>query len=164
MSSTRPPGAVPRDHTARCALDPCSREMQAAWGTMHVMMRTHVLAPHVTLVLLVAGCVAQREGAVMTPSDRPIACALTPDELNARREQLLPGLLRRANEVTDLEDGLRMRFESRAGLLAELVGIIEQERTCCSFLRFQLTAEPDDGSVVFDVTGPPGTREMLRKL
>ena len=96
--------------------------------------------------------------------DQPIACTLTPGELSSRREQLLPGLLKRAEEVTDLGNGLRMRFESRPGLLAELVGIIDQERSCCSFLRFHLTAEPGTGPVTFEVTGPPGTREMLRAL
>ena len=53
---------------------------------------------------------------------------------------------------------------SSVQMLAELVGIIYQERTCCSFLRFHLTAEPGTGPVIFEVTGPPGTREMLRAL
>ena len=96
--------------------------------------------------------------------DQPIACSLSPAELSNRRDQLLPGLIQRAEEVTDLENGLRMRFGSRPDLLSELVGIIDQERTCCSFLRFQLTAEPGTGPVTFEVTGPPGTREMLRAL
>jgi hypothetical protein len=96
--------------------------------------------------------------------DQSIACTLTPGELASRREQLLPGLMERAEEVTDIEDGLRMRFESRPGLLAELVGVIDQERTCCSFLRFHLTAAPGTGPVTFEVTGPPGTREMFRAL
>jgi hypothetical protein len=42
--------------------------------------------------------------------------------------------------------------------------IIDSERSCCSFLRFQLTAEPATGPVTFDETGPPGTREVLRVL
>ena len=101
----------------------------------------------------------------MAASDSsPIACALTPDQLSSRRDQLLPGLVQRAPEVTELENGLRMRFESSVGLLADLVKVVEQERTCCSFLRFQLTAEPENGAIVFEVTGPPGTRELLRSL
>ena len=95
---------------------------------------------------------------------QPIACTLTPGELTSRREQLLPGLMERAEEVTEIEEGLRMRFESRPSLLAELVAVIDQERTCCSFLRFHLTAAPSTGPVTFEVTGPPGTREMLCAL
>jgi hypothetical protein len=85
---------------------------------------------------------------------------LTPDELNSRREQLLV-VVKRAEEVIELEEGLRMRFESSPGLLAELARIVDQERICCSFLRFQLTVEPGTGPITFEVTGPPGTREML---
>ncbi|HVS09661.1 MAG TPA: hypothetical protein VMS76_07275 [Planctomycetota bacterium] len=99
-----------------------------------------------------------------SPDDATIACTLEPDELSARREQLLPGRMRRAEQVTDLQDGVRMEFKSSPGLLAELAGIIDSERTCCSFLRFHLTAEPGTGPVTFEVTGPPGTREVLRSL
>ncbi len=118
------------------------------------------------LLVWLAACTAPRETVDdLTVAKNPaIACTLTPDELNSRREQLLPGLMRRASEVTDLANGLRLRFDTHPGLLAELVGIVDQERTCCSFLRFQLTAEPDNGPITFEVTGPPGTREMLRSL
>lgn len=89
---------------------------------------------------------------------------LSPDELRAKREELIPGLLKRADQITELENGCRLRFASRPGLLDELAGAIEQERTCCSFLRFQIVVEPNDGPIVFEVTGPAGTREMLRAL
>ena len=94
--------------------------------------------------------------------DLPIACTLTPEELRERRDVLLSGLIGRANQVTDLEDGFRMRFEDKDGLLSEIARIIEQERTCCRFLRFQVTADPDGGPITVDVTGPQGTREMLQ--
>ena len=101
----------------------------------------------------------------MTKSkETPLACTLAPEELTAQRDQLLPGLIHRAAEVTDVENGLRVKFESRPGLLQELIDVIEQERTCCSFLRFNLTAEPGTGPVTLEVTGPPGTNELLRRL
>lgn len=99
-----------------------------------------------------------------TPDSPPLACTLTPEELSNRRDQLLPGLVGRAEEVTDLENGLRLRFQSTEGLITELARVVEAERCCCSFLRFQLTAEPESGAVTFDVTGPAGTRELLRSL
>ncbi|MGH7215531.1 MAG: hypothetical protein ACREIT_12265 [Tepidisphaeraceae bacterium] len=92
------------------------------------------------------------------------SCSLSPEQLAARRQQLIPGLFERAREVTDIENGLRFRFDGKAGLLTDLVKVIEQERDCCSFLRFQLTAESHAGAVTLDVTGPEGTGEMLRKL
>lgn len=73
-------------------------------------------------------------------------------------------IMERAKEVVDLEDGLRLTFESSPGLLQELARVVDQERTCCSFLRFKLSAEPGTGPITFEVTVPPGTREMLRAL
>ncbi|HTE05005.1 MAG TPA: hypothetical protein VK824_02335 [Planctomycetota bacterium] len=69
-----------------------------------------------------------------------------------------------ADKVTDLDNGLRVTFASRPGLLADLAQMMEQERGCCRFLRFRITAEPAAGEIVLDVTGSPGTREMLRAL
>ena len=92
------------------------------------------------------------------------ACSLSPDQLRERRRELLPGLLKRADDVSDLPNGLRLRFASRPGLLAELARIIEQEQTCCSFLQFRIEVEASGGPITFEVTGPSGTREMLRAL
>ena len=41
---------------------------------------------------------------------------------------------------------------------------MDQERDCCTFLRFALQAEPHAGPVTLEVTGPAGTGEMLRGL
>ena len=92
------------------------------------------------------------------------ACKLSPAELSARRRQLIPGLFGRAQEVADIPNGLRFRFDSEPGLLADLARVMEHERDCCVFLRFALHAEPNAGPVTFQVTGPAGTGEMLRKL
>jgi hypothetical protein len=61
-------------------------------------------------------------------------------------------------------DAACLRFAHRAGLLAELTRVIEQEQDCCSFLRFHLSVEPNAGPVTFEVTGPAGTRQILRSL
>jgi hypothetical protein len=91
-------------------------------------------------------------------------CTLTPDQLDAQREQLLPGLFKRAERVEDIPDGLRFRFASRPGLVAELAAIIEKERVCCSFLAFRLITEKSGGPITLEVSGPPGTAKMLSKL
>jgi hypothetical protein len=98
-------------------------------------------------------------------SDRPpIVCTLAPEQLQSARDGLIPGLFSRADKVEDVENGLRMSFTTQPGLLADLAHMMEQERGCCRFLRFQLTAEPAAGAIVLDITGPPGTREVLRAL
>lgn len=99
-----------------------------------------------------------------SPQTAGASCTLSPEQLVARREDLIPGWLRRARQVDELPNGLRFIFASEAGLLPDIARVIEQERNCCSFLRFTLSIEPTDGPVTVEVTGPAGTGDMLRKL
>ena len=96
--------------------------------------------------------------------DLPIACTLTPPELTARRQGLLGTLLQRAVERTELPDGLAWRFEAVPGRVSDIAAVIDAERVCCAFLRFELTVEPAGGAMRLAVTGPPGTREFLQTL
>lgn len=97
-------------------------------------------------------------------SEIPIACALTPAEITARRAALLPGLLARADERTTLSDGFRWRFVASGDCLAAAAEIIDPERQCCRFLRFVLTVEPGGGPMWLEITGPQGTSEFLESL
>ena len=115
----------------------------------------------IAVPLAMLGCSSAEKGDTVPA---PLACSLTPEDLRDRRDALLPGLIHRADTVTDLENGLRLEFKSKSGLLAEIARIMEQERGCCTFLRFNLTAEAEDGPITLDVTGPKGTREVLRSL
>jgi len=94
----------------------------------------------------------------------PIACALDPADLARRREALLPGLVSQALTRDVLPDGLRWQFAPAQGLLEHITRVIDAERRCCPFLRFQLTVEPDGGPVLLAVTGPTGTHEFLNAL
>jgi hypothetical protein len=100
----------------------------------------------------------------VTSSTPNVRCSLTPEELQKRRQDLIPGLLKRAKEVVDLQDGLRVRFANFPGLLSSLAAVIEQEQICCSFLQFRISIASHGGDVDVEVTGPPGTAEMLRDL
>lgn len=94
----------------------------------------------------------------------PIACELTPAEMEERQQGLLPGLLAQAQERTALINGFRWRFAPGSELLAVVAKAIDLERQCCRFLRFELTVEPDAGPVWLEVTGPQGTAEFLEEL
>ena len=94
-------------------------------------------------------------------SDLPIACTLGPAAIKARREDLLGNLVRRAAERVELQNGYRVRFTAEPGLLRTIADVIETERQCCRFLRFELTVEPDERSMWLEFTGPQGTREFL---
>lgn len=96
--------------------------------------------------------------------DLPVACTLGPAALRARREDLLGGLVRRADDRIDLPNGYRIRFDAKPGLLSTIAGVIETERRCCRFLRFEVTVEPAERAAWVGFTGPPGTREFLAAL
>jgi hypothetical protein len=93
--------------------------------------------------------------------DLPIVCTLQPGELNARANQLLPGVVAAARARHAMENGFRYEFKPDSDLLASIVRMIDVERQCCQFLRFQLTIEPAGGPVVLrgdgaaKVTGVP---------
>ena len=93
-------------------------------------------------------------------SNLPLACTLGPAALKARREDLLGGLVRRADERVEIPHGYRVRFTA-ADLLPTIAQIIEVERQCCRFLTFHVTIEPDGGPIWLEFTGPPGAREFL---
>jgi hypothetical protein len=94
----------------------------------------------------------------------PIACTLLPGELAAKGDALLPGLIARAREQEEISDGVRLRFEAKDGVLAQIASVLEAEHRCCAFLRFRLQVEPGDGPITLEVTGPAGTKEFLGGL
>lgn len=97
-------------------------------------------------------------------SDLPIVCTLTPDALRARREGLLSDLVRRAERREELPEGLRLRFAATGETLAAVARTVDAERHCCRFLRFTVTVEPDEGPIVLELSGPPGTRQFVTAL
>lgn len=96
--------------------------------------------------------------------DAPVTCSLPTDELGARRAQLLPGLAVEATRIEELADGYRLTFAPALGVLETIARVLDAERHCCRFLRFQLVVEQDGGPITLDVTGPAGTREFLEVL
>jgi hypothetical protein len=92
----------------------------------------------------------------------PVACTLSPSAFEARRLNLFAKVIARAEQRVELENGFRIRF--RPDLLPEINRMVEVERECCRFLRFTVTVEPDEGSVVVDLTGPAGTRDFLAAM
>ena len=93
----------------------------------------------------------------------PIFCTLTPGQLRTQRNALLPGLVRRATSVDPVEDGYQLRFDPSSETLDAITKVIDAERQCCPFLRFELTIM-DSGPMTLVVAGPTGTREFLDGL
>jgi hypothetical protein len=97
--------------------------------------------------------------------DRPVACLLTAPELRERRRTVLADFRATQVEARELKapgaEGYVFRFAPSASQLAALAELIDLERQCCPFLRFQVTVEPAGGPVWLALTGPAGTRELL---
>ena len=105
------------------------------------------------------------EKAVMniTTTKPVIACKLDAADLGQRR-QVLGKLTAKASSHRELDHGYSFRFARDSVRLAELAEAIEPERRCCSFFRFVVTVEPEDGPITLDLTGPEGTKEFLQGL
>ena len=97
-------------------------------------------------------------------TNEPIFCTLTPGQLRKQSDALLPGLVLRATSVDALEDGYQLRFDPSSATLDAITKVIDAERQCCRFLRFELTILPDSGPMTLVVAGPTGTREFLAGL
>jgi hypothetical protein len=97
-------------------------------------------------------------------TDLPIDCTLNPTNVRRRGADLLPGLFQNADSVEQIEHGFRLRFFSQSVELAHIASVIETERECSRFLRFNLSVSPDFGPLTLDVTGPVGTSRLLSAL
>jgi hypothetical protein len=89
---------------------------------------------------------------------------LTPAALRVRQEGLLADLLRRAQSREGTLEGLRLTFAPSHDAIAGIMQAVDAERLCCRFLRFTITVEPDEGPVILELGGPPGTGEFLSAL
>jgi hypothetical protein len=94
----------------------------------------------------------------------PIACTLSPDELRAQRDALLPGLVAAALQRIRLPRGMRFVFGATANRLRQLHAVAELEKRCCAFLEFHIGLTPGGGALTLDVTGPAGTEGFLESL
>ena len=92
-----------------------------------------------------------------------IACNLDAVGLKGR-QHLLVGLVSRASERRELDNGYAFGFAPGTVGLTELAQIIEPERRCCPFFRFVITAEPEGGPLWLEVSGPDTTKEFLQTL
>ena len=94
----------------------------------------------------------------------PIACTLSPLELRAQRDALLPGLVAHALQRVRLPHGMRFVFGATAKRLRQLDAVVQLERRCCAFLDFKVAVSPGGGALTLDVTGPDGTEAFLESL
>jgi hypothetical protein len=94
----------------------------------------------------------------------PVACSLTPAAIEAGRAGLLPGLAEIATAREATPDGYRLTFAAAPDTLQRIARVIDAERQCCRWLRFDLEVPPSGGPIVLALSGPAGAQEFLAAL
>lgn len=94
--------------------------------------------------------------------NEPPTCTLSPDRRQARFEQFAELADRALIEAARTPAGARLRLHDRPDVRATLWPLIEAERRCCSFLRFEVV--PDEGSLLVEVSGPPAAGPLIERL
>lgn len=97
-------------------------------------------------------------------TDLPIVCTLSQEGLRARKQGLLKQVARRAISVTKIPAGYQFEFDAGSDTLSLIAAMIDAERQCCRFLRFELSVGPDLGPLTLTLTGPEGTQQFLEAL
>jgi hypothetical protein len=64
----------------------------------------------------------------------------------------------------ELNNGYAFRIPSDKKWLAVVMELMLAERECCPFLRFELTAESNMGTLMLRMTGSAGTKDFLKSI
>jgi hypothetical protein len=98
------------------------------------------------------------------PTEKTIACTpnAVPADLKARWFQAGKETYASVEELRELPDGYACRLPIGAGTLARAAEYVSLDRLCCTFVTWHLRVEPDGGPVWLSITGPAGTKELMR--
>jgi hypothetical protein len=91
----------------------------------------------------------------------PVCCTLTSEALRERRAQVIAPFMAGVRSIERLGDGVVLELGPNEDTLRAAVDLVAVERQCCQFLKFELTAEPELGTIRLRLSGPPGTAEFL---
>lgn len=97
----------------------------------------------------------------MDDSEIPMACSLTDAEFRERRNEVLPRVMQKTLEQIELENGFAYRFPSGDEVLSASAEMVNLERKCCEFLRFQITVETGSKDFRLEITGATGAKEFI---
>jgi DinB superfamily len=98
-----------------------------------------------------------------TISQAPVGCSLCDDQLSARM-QVVADVFAGSEEYRELSDGYEFRFPGTTEWAIRLTEFIASERNCCTFFKFGLVFEPNQGPVWLRVRGGENAKEFIRRL
>jgi hypothetical protein len=108
---------------------------------------------------------AARQPAMRQNSEHiPIACCLSDAALRERAAMLLAQFKSAVMATEEIPDGYAFHIPGDKNSITMIAKLIAEERECCPFLRFELTALPNMGPLIVRVTGPVGAKDFLRTI
>lgn len=97
-----------------------------------------------------------------TSQELPIACNINALDTNQRerRETIAEQMHTTVLQVQELPDGYRFQYPGTS--LVTVAEFVSLEKLCCPFFAFQLTVEPNNGPLWFQITGREGVKEFIQ--
>ena len=96
--------------------------------------------------------------------DIRVACCLSDAELRNRASTLLARFESAVIATEELPDGYVFWVPGDKKWMGVVWEAVVAERECCPFLTFELTAQSNMGPVSVRVTGPAGTKDILKTI
>ena len=93
--------------------------------------------------------------------DLPIICALSEEQLQQRRRELLDRVKTSAISARELPDGYAYEFPPDPDTVAMLARLIALEQDCCRFLTFKISLVAEQDAAILEVTGPPKAKSLI---
>jgi hypothetical protein len=125
------------------------------------MLDTNLLALLGTLAVVGATPAEAPQPASESPV---VACTLDPAAKRERKALLENELVPNILEVSEQASGYVLWFDRAPGRLSALAGFVELESRCCGFLDFEIRVDSGGDRIALELSGPDGTKEMLRPL
>lgn len=94
----------------------------------------------------------------------PLVCQLTGPEMQVRKAALQQVIFSKVTAFDEVETGFVFHFADQDDFLLHLIDYMLAEQACCPFFQFDLSIQANHGGIVWQVSGPPAAKEMLKSL
>ena len=94
----------------------------------------------------------------------PLSCDLSALSLAQRKRhsELIRYVLSEPLSLKELAEGYELSFKNEAEVFLKIAEWVVLERVCCPFLSFSLPLDRGDGPIRVLITGPAGTKDVLK--
>lgn len=107
-------------------------------------------------------CLIKTKGTTMETNNEkePLACSLNGAEMKDRRKTI-EKFTRLILKKEETGNGMLFHLDGSNKSLEEILALLQLERQCCSFLRFDLKIQKESMPVQLAISGPEGTKDFL---